>query len=153
MTDSEAAAVIAANEVFYTSIEKRDLAALTALLADGPYADSAVMVHPARFPVVGREKIEKWWRAFAESGQFTQIFLTDVEARVSRDVASVSCSEGVLVGLQNGTPSASRKLTYRRCVTTNIFVRDTSGAWRLWIHHASQVHERQPTAGLRAGEQ
>ena len=66
---------------------------------------------------------------------YIQFFLTDVEASVLGDVASVTCTENVLTADDSTEEGA---FTGAKAVATNVFVRTADG-WRLWIHHASPV--------------
>nr|MBA2560991.1 nuclear transport factor 2 family protein [Propionibacteriales bacterium] len=75
------------------------------------------------------------WLALMANTPYIQFFLTDVQAVVVGDLASVTCTENVLsaapdnsVGVFAGGSAAA----------TNVF-RRTSAGWRLWIHHASPV--------------
>jgi hypothetical protein len=66
---------------------------------------------------------------------YLQVVLTDVEASVVGDLASVTCTENVLSATSD-TPVGV--FAGGSAVATNVFRRST-GHWRLWVHHASPV--------------
>ncbi len=131
-TSVESSAVVAANLAFYTAFETADFDAMQRVWADD---DSVVCVHPAASPIRGRAAVMRSWLALMAQAPYIQFFLTDVEAGVVGDVASVTCTENVLsadantpVGVFAGGSAAA----------TNVF-RRTGAGWRLWVHHASPV--------------
>jgi ketosteroid isomerase-like protein len=129
---SEVDEVLIAHAAFYAAFESADFDAMQALWADD---EGVVCVHPAAAPIRGHGSVMRSWMALMANAPYIQFFLTDVEAVVVDDLASVTCTENVLsatpdtpVGVFAGASAAA----------TNVFRRTPSG-WRLWIHHASPV--------------
>lgn len=75
-----------------------------------------------------------WAMIFANT-PYIQFFLTDVQAAVVGDLASVTCTENVLSA---GADTPVGVFAGGSAVATNV-LRYTSQGWRLWIHHASPV--------------
>ncbi len=113
--------VIEANEAFYRAFAGGDLAALTALVADGDVATA----HPWRPAVHGREPVLRGWAAILEAGAPPIRCLHPQVALLGegRDVALVTCLEDT-----GGEP----------CIATNVYVRQQSG-WRLAHHHGAPL--------------
>jgi ketosteroid isomerase-like protein len=130
--DPEVEAVLAANAAFYAAFERGDFDAMQGLWADD---DGVVCVHPASTPIRGRRDVMRSWMALMANAAYIQFFLTDVEASVVGDLASVTCSENVLSAAP-GTPVGM--FAGGSAAATNVF-RRTGGHWRLWVHHASPV--------------
>ena len=129
---SEVDDVLAANTEFYAAFERGDFDAMQELWADD---DGVVCVHPVAEPIRGRSAVMRSWLALMANAPYIQFFLTDVQAVVVGELASVTCTENVLsagpdtpVGVFAGGSAAA----------TNVFRRTPAG-WRLWIHHASPV--------------
>jgi hypothetical protein len=86
------------------------------------------------------------WSVIMANTAYIQFVLTDVAARVTDDVAVVTCGENMLTGLPldledlegDGVPG----LAGGRAVATNI-LRRTPHGWRMWLHHASPVLTRE----------
>jgi ketosteroid isomerase-like protein len=128
----ELEAVLAANRAFYAAFERSDFEAMEQMWADD---DGIVCVHPASTPIRGRRDVMRSWMVLMANAAYIQFFLTDVEAAVVGDVASVTCTENVLSAAP-GTPVGM--FAGGSAAATNVF-RRANGDWRLWIHHASPV--------------
>lgn len=128
----EVGSVLAANEQFYAAFENGDFDAMQAVWADD---DGVVCVHPAAAPIRGRAAVMRSWLVLMASAPYIQFFLTDVEASVVADLASVTCTENVLSA---GVDTPVGVFAGGRAVASNVFRRTPDG-WRLWIHHASPV--------------
>lgn len=126
------AAVEEVNAEFYGAFERGDLDAMTRIWLDDPHT---LCVHPGMTPLRGASQITRSWALVMANATYIQFFLTDVEATVHDDVASVTCTENVLTADADTVDSA---FIGARAVATNVFVR-TEDTWRLWIHHASPV--------------
>lgn len=124
--------VLAAHAEFYAAFERSDFDAMEALWAED---DGVVCVHPGAPPIRGRVAVMRSWVALMADEPYLQFFLTDVEASVVGELASVTCTENVLSATTD-TPVAA--FAGGSAVATNVF-RRTSEHWRLWIHHASPV--------------
>jgi len=125
-------AVLAAHTAFYEAFERADFDAMQEIWADD---DGVVCVHPATEPIRGRREVMRSWMVLMANSPYIQFFLTDVEAVVIDDVASVTCTENVLSATAE-TPLGV--FAGGRAAATNVF-RRTGGDWRLWVHHASPV--------------
>ncbi len=130
-------AVEAANTAFYTAVETADLDLLGALWVDGPGADGVTCIHPG-WPVVrGRDEVLRSFALILANMPYIQFFLTEVDIRVSGNVAVVGCVENTLTALEDEEDPSSG-FAGGRVVATNVF-RHIGGSWRLWVHHASPV--------------
>lgn len=127
--------VVAVNNELYEAFEAGDLDRMEALWLDGDLADTAICVHPGWSPLHGRSTILRSWAVIMANTSYIQFFLTDVEVRVSGEVAVVTCTENVLTP---GPTDAGAVFGGSRAVSTNVFRRTPSG-WRMWVHHASPV--------------
>jgi ketosteroid isomerase-like protein len=125
-------AVLAANAAFYAAFERGDFDAMQQLWASD---DGIVCVHPASTPIRGRRDVMRSWMVLMANAAYIQFFLTDVEAAVVGDLASVTCTENVLSAAP-GTPVGM--FAGGSAAATNVF-RRSGGDWRLWVHHASPV--------------
>jgi ketosteroid isomerase-like protein len=124
--------VLAVHADFYTAFERADFDAMSDLWADD---DGVVCVHPASPPIRGRAAVMRSWLALMADVTYIQFFLTDVEATVTDDLATVTCMENVLSA---GVDTPPNIFAGGRAAATNVF-RNTSNGWRLWVHHASPV--------------
>jgi ketosteroid isomerase-like protein len=115
-----------ANQALYSAVESGDLDALELLWDE---TEDVVCVHPGSELLTGRGRVLRSWAGILANIDYLQFVLTDVEVRVSGDVAVVTCGENVLSGDEVGFHGGS-------AWTTNVF-RRRSGRWRLWVHHAS----------------
>jgi ketosteroid isomerase-like protein len=132
----------AANGAFYTAVETADLDLLGAVWLDGPDAGGVVCVHPGWPAVRGRSEVLRSFALIMANMPYIQFFLTDVDIRVSGDVAVVGCVENTLTALE-GEEDPAAGFAGGRVVATNIFRRFESG-WRLWVHHGSPVLALDP---------
>jgi uncharacterized protein (TIGR02246 family) len=130
--DGDVDEVLAVHAEFYAAFERADFDAMEQLWADD---DGVVCVHPAAPPIRGRGAVMRSWVALMADAPYLQFFLTDVEASVVGDLASVTCTENVLSATSD-TPVGV--FAGGSAVATNVF-RRSSGRWRLWIHHSSPV--------------
>jgi ketosteroid isomerase-like protein len=128
----EVDSVLAANAAFYAAFERGDFDAMQLLWATD---DGIVCVHPASTPIRGRRDVMRSWMVLMANAAYIQFFLTDVEAAVVGDLATVTCTENVLSAAP-GTPVGV--FAGGSAAATNVF-RRSDGDWRLWVHHASPV--------------
>jgi ketosteroid isomerase-like protein len=124
--------VLAVHADFYAAFESADFDMMSDLWAED---DAVVCVHPAAQPSRGRAAVMRSWLALMADAPYIQFFLTDVEATVTEDLATVTCVENVLSAAAD-TPLGV--FAGGTAVATNVF-RNTSKGWRLWVHHASPV--------------
>ena len=129
---SEVDDVVEANAAFYVAFERADFDAMQVIWADD---DGVVCVHPAAEPIRGRRDVMRSWLALMANAPYIQFFLTDVEAVIVGEMASVTCRENVLAA---GADTPVGVFAGGTAAATNVFRRGSDG-WRLWIHHASPV--------------
>jgi len=129
--------VLASHSAFYSAFERAEYDEMGAIWADD---DGVVCVHPGAAPIRGRRAVMRSWLALMADATYIQFFLTDVEAVVVGDVASVTCTENVLAA---GADTPVGSFAGGSAAATNVFRRTPSG-WQLWIHHASPVLSRRP---------
>jgi len=150
VTHPETAAVLRANQSLYDAFEAGDIDQMSALWLDGPDAGTVSCVHPGWSPVVGRDAVLRSWSVIMANTAYIQFVLTDVAARVTDDVAVVTCGENMLTGLPRDADDPDDVvpgLAGGRAVATNV-LRRTSQGWRMWLHHASPVLTREAEVEL-----
>ncbi len=128
----EVEAVLAVHAEFYAAFERADFDAMGRVWADDA---GVVCVHPGAEPIRGRSAVMRSWLALMADPPYIQFFLTDVQAAVTGDVASVTCRENVLSA---GADTPVGAFAGGTAAATNVF-RATADGWRLWVHHASPV--------------
>ena len=84
----------------------------------------------------GRAEVLRAWALIMANTPYIQFVLTDVNIDVHGDQAIVTCGENILTA---DDETEAGFLAGGSVVTTNIFVRDEAGEWRLWLHHGSLV--------------
>ncbi|MFY9915652.1 MAG: nuclear transport factor 2 family protein [Nocardioidaceae bacterium] len=124
--------VLEAHAAFYAAFEKSDFDAMEAMWAED---EGVVCVHPGAEPIRGRSAVMRSWLVLMAGAPYIQFFLTDVQASVVGDIASVTCTENVLSA---GADTPVGVFAGGSAAATNV-LRYTSQGWRLWIHHASPV--------------
>ena len=129
----------AANSEFYAAFEAVDLDRMSAVWADGPYADSVTCVHPGWPMLRGRGEVLRSWALIMANTPFIQFVLTDVRTQMCGDHAIVTCAENILAATTE--EDAAGFGAGGSVVATNIFVR-ADGAWRLLVHHGSPILNR-----------
>ncbi len=129
--------VLSSHSAFYSAFERADYDEMTQIWAGD---DGVVCVHPGAEPIRGHRDVMRSWLALMANATYIQFFLTDVEAVVVGDVASVTCTENVLAA---GADTPVGSFAGGSAAATNVF-RRTDAGWRLWIHHASPVLSRRP---------
>lgn len=120
---------------FYAAFEAGDFDRMSAVWADGPYADGVSCVHPGWTMLRGREEVLRSWALIMANTTYIQFVLTDIETDVYGDHAVVTCKENVLTADED---TEAGFLAGGSIVATNLFVR-TGGEWRLLLHHGSPV--------------
>jgi ketosteroid isomerase-like protein len=118
------------NAALYAAFENADLDALEELWDD---ADDIACIHPGSPVLGGRRDVLRSWTALLANSGYLQFVLSDVQVRISGDVAVVTCEENILADI-----SAQDGLIGGTAVATNVF-RRRDGRWRLWVHHSSPV--------------
>jgi ketosteroid isomerase-like protein len=120
---------------FYAAFEAGDFDRMSAVWADGQYADGVSCVHPGWTMLRGREAVLRSWALIMANTTYIQFVLTDVETDVYGDHAVVTCKENVLTADED---TEAGFLAGGSIVATNVFVR-VDGEWRLLLHHGSPV--------------
>ena len=93
----------AGQPALYDAFESADLDLMTrALGCDGPEAGSVACVHPGWPPLHGRGVVLRSWALIMANTPYIQFVLTDLEARVTGDVAVVTCG-------RTSSPPAGRR--------------------------------------------
>ncbi|HEX6472757.1 MAG TPA: nuclear transport factor 2 family protein [Streptosporangiaceae bacterium] len=129
-------AVERANSEFYAAFEAVDLERMSKVWAAGPYAASVTCVHPGWPMLRGRAEVLRAWALIMANTPYIQFVLTDVNVDVHGDQAIVTCGENILTA---DDETEVGFLAGGSVVTTNVFVRDEAGEWRLLLHHGSPV--------------
>ncbi|TDD78976.1 DUF4440 domain-containing protein [Actinomadura darangshiensis] len=120
---------------FYAAFEAGDFDRMSAVWADGRYAEGVSCVHPGWTMLRGREAVLRSWALIMANTTYIQFVLTDVETDVYGDHAVVTCKENVLTADED---TEAGFLAGGSIVATNVFVR-ADGEWRLLLHHGSPV--------------
>jgi len=124
MSTPETAAVLFANDAFYTAFATRDMAAMRRIWS----AQSTVTcIHPGWAPLIGREAVMQSWEGILGAPQAPQIECLSPQASVAGNAAYVICYERLSSGI---------------LAATNVFVREPGG-WRLVHHHAGPTQAPQ----------
>jgi ketosteroid isomerase-like protein len=132
---SDVEAVTAANTALYDAFEAGDIDLMGAIWLEG---DEVVCVHPGSPPVHGRGSVLRSWSMIMANTTYIQFVLTDVQVRVTGDVAVVTCGENILTGVPGTATDPALGFAGGRAFATNVFRRTPTG-WRLLVHHASPV--------------
>lgn len=132
--EARTADLLDANVAFYSALERGDIDDLADSWSG---ADGSVCVHPGLAPIHGHKAVLRSWAAVLAGTPYLQFVLTDVVADLHGDVGVVSCTENLL-SATDGMPDTV--FAGGRAVATNVF-RYEDGRWRVWVHHASVVHE------------
>lgn len=133
--DEEAVAAI--NERFYLAVEDGDLEAMERIWL---HTDWVMCVHPGWELIRGWDGVRESWRRIFENASGMRISPTDLRIHLAGDVAWVSCTENLVIFLENSSAPVTAATT-----ATNLFQR-VDGEWWMVHHHASPT----PNAGLIA---
>jgi ketosteroid isomerase-like protein len=125
LAEGDESVVRAANQAFYDAFERRDLDAMSDLWE---HSDRVLCTHPGWAPLRGWSAVAASWFALFHDAAPTQFILTEQRVEVLGDVAWVTVDENIIGAQVGATVSA-----------VNLFVRDERGAWRLVVHHGSNV--------------
>lgn len=121
----EHAAILFANDAFYTAFASRDTEAMAEIWSARA---NISCIHPGWQPLMGREAVMKSWEAILRNPDAPRIRFLNAVAHPFGDAAYVTCFEH----LDSGFLTA-----------TNIFVREGQ-LWRL-VHHQAGVCPPPPT--------
>lgn len=126
MTDEEK--VLAANQRFYSALERLDLEAMEAVWL---HEDWVACVHPGWELLVGWDEVQESWQRIFENTRRMQVGISDVTVRVEGGTAWVNCVEQVTSSFETGFSTAWVQ-------ATSIYVK-RDGEWWLVHHHASPI--------------
>ncbi|WP_307797033.1 nuclear transport factor 2 family protein [Actinomadura barringtoniae] len=135
MSPADLAALDEANAEYYAAFEAGDLDRMSAIWAEGKYAERVTCVHPGWPRLRGREEVLRSWALIMANTSYIQFVLTGVEADINGDHAVVTCSENILTADED---TEAGFLAGGEVVATNVFVH-TEGEWRLLLHHGSPI--------------
>jgi ketosteroid isomerase-like protein len=128
MSQTDVAAVEAANAEFYAAFEAVDIDRMHAVWDD---EEDVTCVHPGWPMLRGRGRVMRSWALIFANTPYIQFFLTDVRADVLGESAVVTCCENILTSVGDSAGDAL-------VVATNVFRLRAEG-WRLVVHHGSPV--------------
>jgi ketosteroid isomerase-like protein len=129
----EIAEIEEANARFYRAFESLDLAEMDRVWAND---EDVRCVHPGWCLLQGWDVVRQSWEAIFRSTEEMRFSIGDVVARVSGDVAWVTCAANILSDTRG-------KLTVTTLLATNVFER-RGGDWLMVHHHASHVLASEP---------
>jgi uncharacterized protein (TIGR02246 family) len=136
MEISEATAIEQLNTEFYAAFEAGDLDRMADVWAeDSDAGGSVVCVHPGGPMIRGRSAVLRSWALIMANTSYIQFVLTEVETKISGDIAVLTCAENIITASDNDDSGFAAG---GNVATTNSFVRTGTG-WRLWLHHGSPV--------------
>jgi ketosteroid isomerase-like protein len=129
----EHAAILFANDAFYTAFASRDIEAMAEIWSARA---NVSCIHPGWLPLFGREAVMQSWHSILGNPDAPRIRCLNATAHPFGDTAYVTCFEQLDSGF---------------LVATNVFVRE-SQLWRL-VHHQAGVcppppAEDEPEAGF-----
>lgn len=120
--------VLAANQMFYRSFEKKDMEAMEAVWSNGI---GCLCIHPGRQALKGWTMIRESWEQIFSNTSYLEIDLDIVTVEISGNIAYVILVENVL------QISAGRRLE-AQSMATNLFER-MGDRWYMVHHHGSPV--------------
>lgn len=127
-----------AENAFYEALESGNVDAMMEVWADD---EEVVCVHPGRERLIGIEAVRESWVQIARGGHKLKVHLSDQSVVSGMMLAVHSLHEHISVeGQQRGTVPVA---------VTNVYMR-TGNGWRMIVHHASAVPERQMPAATHA---
>ena len=122
--------LLEANAQFYRAFEALDARELIAMWES---SDRVYCVHPGWNPLVGYEPVVKSFRRILDSTSRIQFSLSQVQGHVMDNIGVVTLIETVSSRVGDASQAASTAVT-------NLFAFDaTSGAWKIFHHHASNA--------------
>lgn len=124
---SAEAAVLRANQAFYSAFETRDIDAMSDVWE---HTDRVSCTHPGWGRLQGWGQVAASFMALFQGPQAIQFILTDERVEVADTTAWVSVDENIL-GEDAGSTAAA----------LNLFTLGPKG-WQMVLHHSSQVMAR-----------
>lgn len=130
MTDEPAdlAEILAANQVFYRALEKKDIEAMSSVWSQGI---SILCTHPGRKVLRGWKQVRSSWEAIFRNTNYMEIDIEIVATEVRGNIAYV-------VLIENVFQIISGRKVQAQSIATNIFER-MAQKWYLVNHHGSPV--------------
>ena len=137
MTAGDAAAEVEeANARFYRAFESLDLAEMDRMWA---HDEHVRCIHPGWCQLDGWDAVRQSWEAIFRGSEEMRFSIGRVDARVSGDLAWVTCTENILSDTRG-------QLTVTTLLATNVFER-RGDEWLMVHHHASHVLAPASPAG------
>jgi ketosteroid isomerase-like protein len=121
------AAVLAANDRFYRTFERRDIEGMAACWSG---TDGDACIHPGWEPVYGHTAVMEAWANIFATGVPMRFVVVDVVVQILGDIARVHNIEDIRV--------AGDEEVIGRVAVTHLFLR-RPGGWRLVLHHGSPI--------------
>ena len=123
-----------AETAFYEAFERRDLAAMMAVWAE---RDDIVCVHPRGARLAGFDAVrEGWAQIFAGGGATMRVRATELRRFDGNSVSVHALLEVLAVPGHAGSQQTVS--------ATNVYEL-TEGGWRMVVHHATPLPEREAT--------
>lgn len=120
--------ILAANEAFYRSFEKKDMEAMSAIWSQGT---GSRCIHPGRHAIRGWKEIRYSWEQIFKNTNYLEIDIEVLTTEVHDAIAYVIVIEKVL------QVSGGRHIK-AESIATNIF-EHMGGSWYLVHHHGSPI--------------
>lgn len=114
-----------AENAFYESLERNDLALMMTVWADD---EDIVCVHPTGPRLAGQEQVRESWRKIFASGQRLRFQIAQQVTLAGMMVVVHSVHEVITV--------VGEKQVRPPVVATNVYLRTAAG-WRMIVHHTS----------------
>ncbi|HKK04255.1 MAG TPA: nuclear transport factor 2 family protein [Gammaproteobacteria bacterium] len=124
-----------AETAFYAAFQRADLDAMQAVWLAADYVEC---IHPMGERLRGIEAVMAGWRRILEPGPVMSFELADVGYTQSGTLSIHTVTENIT--LRQGDQHL-----HSRVLATNIYVLTQAG-WRLMLHHASPMPNREPEA-------
>ncbi len=131
MTTDDKSQLIAINETFYRSFEKRDLKTMSQLWWQG---SSCTCIHPGSNVLKGWEMIRNSWETIFKNTDYLEIDIEIINVELGQEIAYIILIEKV-TQVNNG-----RRLE-AQSMATNSF-RKMAQKWYLVHHHGSPIIRR-----------
>jgi ketosteroid isomerase-like protein len=127
-TESDTAAIQAANDAFYTAFSSLDIERMSEVWA---HEDAVKCVHPGWTLLEGWDAVQRSWQQIFSSTVLMQFTITGTSINIEGDWAWVVCTE-------NLTSIAGTQVSEGRVQATNIY-RNRAGRWLLVYHQGSLI--------------
>ena len=124
--DSDAGAVIAANQGFYEAFGSLDIAEMSKVWE---ISDRVMCIHPGWRLLTGWDQVGRSWEAIFHNSTLMHFNITETKVIVQGDFACVSCVENITSVVDGNASGFAVR-------ATNVFVRHED-RWMMVHHHGS----------------